>query len=239
VRPEVPSNIGAVARVIRNTGLDALTLVSPGDWRTVECWRTAWGAHEVLETAVVVPTLEEALAGATYVAALSGKRSGPSPPIDVREAATELATVPGDEVAALVFGPEDIGLTHEEIALCGRRVWIPAHPAQPSLNLSHAVMVASYEVLRARRPPGELRHRARHEEKQAMIRLLRQGLQALRALPPQNQEGYFLEWEAIFSRADLTPREVRLLEHMSRKMIARGGRGDEDAAEGGGRDRIK
>jgi tRNA C32,U32 (ribose-2'-O)-methylase TrmJ len=185
------------------------------------------------------------------VAALSGKRSGPSPPIDVREAAAELATVRDDEVAALVFGPEDTGLTHEEIALCGRRVWIPAHPAQPSLNLSHAVMVASYEVLRARRPPGELRHRARHEEKQAMLRLFKDGLRALRALPPQNMEGYFLEWEAIFSRADLTPREVKLLEHMSRKMIMKGTamngtgargpgvRGDEDAAEGGGRDRIK
>ena len=46
VRPETPANIGAVARSIGNTDLDGLDLVAPGDWRTLECWRTAWGAHD-------------------------------------------------------------------------------------------------------------------------------------------------------------------------------------------------
>ena len=44
VRPETPQRRGA-ARVVRNTGLAGLDLVDPGDWRTVECWRTAWGAR--------------------------------------------------------------------------------------------------------------------------------------------------------------------------------------------------
>src|SRR5688500_2603667 len=91
VRPEVPANVGAVARVMRNTGLDPLVLVAPGDWRTIECWRTAWGAQDILENAVVAPDLAGALADARYVGALSGRRDGPSPPIDVREAAQEIA----------------------------------------------------------------------------------------------------------------------------------------------------
>jgi len=57
VRPEVPANVGAAARTIRNTGLEGLSLVAPGDWRTVECWRTAWGAHDVLEQAHVFDDL--------------------------------------------------------------------------------------------------------------------------------------------------------------------------------------
>jgi len=44
VRPESAANIGACARVSRNSGAEGLDLVAaPGDWRTVECWRTAWG----------------------------------------------------------------------------------------------------------------------------------------------------------------------------------------------------
>jgi len=49
VRPRRPENIGAVARVIGNTGLAGLRLVEPGDWRTVEAFRMAWQAEDVLD----------------------------------------------------------------------------------------------------------------------------------------------------------------------------------------------
>jgi TrmH family RNA methyltransferase len=208
-----------VARVIRNTGLERLALVAPGDFRTVECWRTAWGAHEILEQVAVADTLTEAVGEATFVAGFSGHRGGPSPPVDVREVAAEIGTLARDEEVALVFGPETSGLTHHELALCHRRALIPSHPAQPSLNLSHAVMVAAYEVFRARVAPNAAPRRARFEEKAAMLELLREGLRAIVALPAVNTDGYFLGWEALFSRADLTPKEVRLLEHMARKML--------------------
>jgi tRNA (cytidine32/uridine32-2'-O)-methyltransferase len=64
VRPETPANVGACARVVRNTGAAGLDLVAPCDFRTVECWRTAWGAHEVLEQARVFDRLGSALEGA-------------------------------------------------------------------------------------------------------------------------------------------------------------------------------
>ena len=197
-------------------------LVEPGDWRTVECWRTAWGAHEVLESATVAVDLAEAVAGAGCVVGFSGHRHGPRVPIDVREVAGEIAGQDPADAAALVFGPETSGLTQHELALCTRRALIPSHPAQPSLNLSHAVMVAGYEVFRARlRPRAETAPRlASHDEKHAMMRLLREGLRAIEALPEKNADGYFRDWEDLFYRADLSPKEVRLLEHMARKMSA-------------------
>jgi tRNA C32,U32 (ribose-2'-O)-methylase TrmJ len=194
--------------------------VEPGDWRTIECWRAAWGAHEILEQAQVVDSVEAAVAEAGYVAAFSGHRHGPSLPTDVREAAAEIAALDEIETAALVFGPETAGLQHREIAACGRRILIPSHPAQPSLNLSHAVMVAGYEILRARKPPRPAPRRATHQEKGAMLRLLRPGLLKIRALPEKNTDSFYPDWEAMFSRADLTPKEVRLLEHLARKMMA-------------------
>lgn len=221
MRPQTGANVGAVARVVRNTGLDGLDLVSPGDWRTVECWRSAWGAHDVLEQARVFAGLRDALAEASLTAALSGRSERGAPARDVREVAAEIQALPEGQCAALVLGPEGSGLTNEEIALCGGRARIPAHPEQPSLNLSHAAMVAAYEVFRAARRAGEAPRRATHAEKERMLGLLRQGLRAVAALPHENTDRYFEEWRALFQRADLTPREVALLEHMARKMTRR------------------
>jgi TrmH family RNA methyltransferase len=217
VRPERPDNVGAVARVIRNTGLDGLDLVAPGDWRTIEAWRTAWGAHEVLETARVFPDLESALTEASWVAALSGRtEEGGVPVLDVRDMAAEVATLRGR--AAVVFGPEASGLTLDEIALCGRRVRIPSHPGQPSLNLSHAVLVAAYEIFRSGRRTAPGSRRATHGDKSHAMNLLRDGLIRIGALPARKTGHYFRAWEAMIRRTDLTPRELALIEHMARKM---------------------
>jgi tRNA/rRNA methyltransferase len=224
VRPETAANVGACARVARNTGCAGLDLVSPGDWRTVECWRSAWGAHDLLEQARVFDGLAPALVGAAVTVALTGRRPAGPPSMDVREAAAEVAGLGRDEAAALVFGPETSGLTNGEIALCGRAAFIPSHPAQPSYNLSHAVAIAAYEVHRAsRRAPPDARRRATHDQKELLLALLRDGLLAIGALPAVNTEGYFEDWRALVQRVDLTPRERKLLEHVARKMARRPG----------------
>jgi TrmH family RNA methyltransferase len=219
VRPETSANVGASARVVRNAGLHGLWLVSPGDWRTVECWRTAWGAHEVLEEARVFTGLGPALAGTALVVALSGRRPSGPPVVDVREAAAEIASLGRDEEAALVLGPETGGLTNDELVLCGRVAAIPSHPQQPSFNLSHAAAIAGYEVYRAgrRSSPGALA-RASHDEKERLLATLREGLLAIGALPPTNAESYFADWRALVQRSDFTSRELKLLEHMARRM---------------------
>ncbi len=224
VRPETPANVGACARVVRNAGLEGLDLVAPGDWRTVECWRTAWGAHEVLESARVFDRLDEALAEATWAAGLTGRRDASRLPASTcaRRLWPSRASRDEDRVA-LVLGPETAGLTKQELARCGRCATIPSHPSQPSLNLSHAAAVVAYEVYRARQQPDPAPRRAAHDEKARMLDLLRAGLRHIEALPARNTDGYFREWEALFLRADLTPKEVRLLEHMARKMAQRGG----------------
>jgi TrmH family RNA methyltransferase len=224
VRPETSANVGACARVVRNTGAVGLDLVAPGDWRTVECWRTAWGAHQVLEEARVFGSLAEALEGASIAVALTGRRPSGAPVSDVREAAAEIAGLGREEAAALVFGPEATGLTNDEIVRCGRRATIPSHPAQPSFNLSHAVAIALYEVLRApRRPRGDARPLATHGQKERLLDLLREGLLEIEALPRVNTDSYFADWRVLVQRADLTAKELKLLEHAARKMRRAGG----------------
>ena len=220
VRPETSANVGACARVVRNAGASGLDLVAPGDWRTVDCWRTAWGASDVLEQARVFPDLEAALAGVAMAVALTGRRHAGAPVADVREAAAAIAGLGREETAALVFGPETTGLTNDEIATCGRSATIPAHPGQPSFNLSHAVAIAAYEVFRASRPagrgPGPW---ATHDQKEGLLATLREGLLAIEALPGANTDGYFADWRALVQRTDLTAKELKLLEHLARKMV--------------------
>ena len=219
VRPETSANVGACARVVRNAGAAGLDLVAPGDWRTVDCWRTAWGASDVLEEARVFDDLGAALAGAAMAVALTGRRHPGAPVADIREAAAAIAGLGRDEGAALVFGPEKTGLTNDEIALCGRCAVIPAHPAQPSFNLSHAVAIAAHEVFRASRRDGESAGpRVTHDQKERLLALLREGLLAIEALPSVNTDGYFADWRALVQRTDLTAKELKLLEHVARKM---------------------
>ena len=219
VRPDSAANVGACARVVRNTGADGLDLVQPGDWRTVECWRSAWGAQEVLEQARVFDDLVPALAETARSVAFTGRRPPGPHPVDVREAAQEIAALGREEAAALVFGPETSGLRNAELVACGLAATIPSHGAQPSYNLSHAVAIAAYEVHRAgRRGHDQPPRRATHAEKERLLELLRQGLGTIHALPEANAEGYFADWRALVQRTELSARELKLLEHMARKM---------------------
>ncbi len=147
-RPESASNVGAVARVISNTGLSGLDLVQPCDFRTVEAWRMAWRSEDVLEQVRVFDSLEAARADAAYVAGFAGREGRKVDPITPRQMAAEIAALDAGAGAAIVFGCESRGLTEEELGLCQRRVRIPSHPRQASLNLAQAVMVAAYEILR-------------------------------------------------------------------------------------------
>ena len=218
VRPEAAANVGAAARVIMNTGLDGLDLVDPCDWRTVESWRMAWRAEDILEQARVFDTLDDAVADAVYVAGFAGRSGMRISPIAPREMASEVAALDDDAPAALVFGRESKGLTEKELTRCQRRVTIPAHPRQPSLNLAQSIMVAGYEVYLAEAPPGPSIARAPNADVEKALVNLEQAFLDVGFFTPDNQAVRFSEWREILGRAGLTPRDVRILMALARKL---------------------
>ena len=219
VRPEHAVNIGAVARIAANTGMAGLDLVAPSEWRTVECWRTAWGATDVLDRASVHETVRAALADSGYVVAVS-RRTADGVTHDIRDVAQDIAGLAPGITVSLVFGPETHGLAMDELALCGRVAHIPSHPAQPSLNLSHAVMVAAYEVFRASgaEVADVRRSLATHAQKEQALAVLLEGLRAMHALDDAERRIYARLWRNLVERTDLSPREARLIAHMGRKL---------------------
>ena len=206
VRPENNANIGSVARVMKNTGLSDLRLVDPSDWRTIETWRTAWASQEILEQARVFKTLDEALHGSTMALALSGREDKVAV-LDVREGARQLATAPEGALTCLVFGPEQSGLTFEEMALCGRRANIPSHPTQPSFNLSHAVAITAYECFRADSTPRPS-HLLTYEERLTLATEMEKGLRAIGAIRTE-KERYRRLFRGFVSTLDLAEADAR------------------------------
>ncbi|MBO3274936.1 tRNA (cytosine(32)/uridine(32)-2'-O)-methyltransferase TrmJ [Pseudomonas schmalbachii] len=143
-----PGNIGGTARAMKNMGLSRLVLVEPEDFPSSEAVARASGATDILDSAVVVQTLEEALTGCSLVLGTSARdRRIPWPLLDPRECATtSLQHVEQGGEVALVFGREYAGLTNEELQRCQFHVHIPSNPDFSSLNLATAVQVLAYEV---------------------------------------------------------------------------------------------
>jgi len=142
-----PGNIGGAARAMKNMGLSRLYLVAPKEYPSDKAvWRAA-GATDVLDDAVVVDTLDEAISGCSLVVGTSAReRRIPWPLLDPRECGENVWVEAGQHEVAIVFGREDRGLTNEELHKCNYHVHIPANEEYSSLNLATAVQVLCYEV---------------------------------------------------------------------------------------------
>ena len=106
-----PGNIGGVARAMKNMGLSKLVLVEPQEFPSDKADARSSGAVDLLESALVVNSLPEAVAGCGLVVGTSARsRHIPWPLMTPRQTATQtLQEAPQHEVA-LVFGREDRGL---------------------------------------------------------------------------------------------------------------------------------
>ena len=146
-RTSHPGNIGAAARAMKTMGLRDLWLVAPEAFPDEVATARASGAADLLESARVVGTLQEALADTVFSAALTARRRELSlPRMQARDAARELVARSEDGIVALVFGNETAGLSNEDVQRCQRAVLIPANPEYSSLNLGSAVQLLCYEL---------------------------------------------------------------------------------------------
>lgn len=147
LEPSHPGNIGAVARAMKNMGLTRLVLVAPEQYPDPQAtWRAVY-AVDVLESAVVVETLDEAIADCGLVIGTCARdRRLPWPVLDPRRAAREIAVASNHGEVAILFGREDNGMSNEELMRCNLHLAIPTSDAYSSLNLAMAVQIVCYEL---------------------------------------------------------------------------------------------
>ncbi|OYY95666.1 MAG: tRNA (cytosine(32)/uridine(32)-2'-O)-methyltransferase TrmJ, partial [Methylophilales bacterium 16-45-7] len=159
-----PGNIGSTARAMKTMGLSRLYLVRPKLFPNSEANALAVNAGDVLDTAVVTQTLEEAIADCQLVIGVSGKQRSLSQQVfTVREAAADVTNMAAHHEVALVFGTEMSGLSNEEADRCHLLATIPANPEYTSLNLAQAVQIMCYE-LRMAITSGELHYQEKPAE---------------------------------------------------------------------------
>jgi tRNA/rRNA methyltransferase len=216
--PAHPGNIGAAARAMKTMGISRLYLVNPKKFPHPEARAMAPGALEVLESAHVCATLDEALEGTTFSIAMSARRRELShAPFDARTAAREITAAAEHGEAALVFGTETVGLANEEVMKCTRLAHIPANPENTSLNLAQAVQVMAYETRLALfdgTPESKPVEYARHEDIEAFYAHLERSLHGSGFLHPKSPHRLMERMRRLFARARLEKEEVNILRGM-------------------------
>jgi len=214
VGTQSPGNIGMVCRAMKNMGLRDLRLVNPCQVDHLDAIKFAVSARDLLESARIFTSLEDALADSEYSVATTrrhGKyRSEICTPPEIVERFAGCA--PGSRLA-LVFGREDSGLTTDEVALCRWQSTIETADEFGSLNLSQAVLIFCYEFLKeaAPAPVRAARGLAGSASLEPMYSHMEKTFLRIGYLNPQNPDHMMRTMRRIFSRAELDEREVASL----------------------------
>ncbi len=149
--PAVPENIGFTCRAMKTVGFRHLRLVNPKDHLGQKARKTAYGSHDLLESALIYEDMSSALVGIDLVVGTTAKNRVGRHDYHNPEALVSLLRQKEGVVenVGLVFGSERNGLSSEEITLCDLLTTIPLATEHPSLNLAQAVMVYAYEISKA------------------------------------------------------------------------------------------
>jgi tRNA/rRNA methyltransferase len=165
--------------------------------------------------------LSGALGSFQYIVGTTARFGGThrQSPLTPRELARELIGISQHNQVALLFGPENWGLTNEELALCHALVTIPTSDFR-SLNLAQAVLVVCYEIFLAR---GQLRDRfvprlANSFELEAMYGELQETLLKIHYIGHQNPSHWMMRLRRFFSRHGLRAAEVQVIRGICRQI---------------------
>ena len=221
LEPEKPGNIGAIARSMRNFDLNDLWIINPKTKIDGEAEAYAMRGLQILESARIAQTLDEALkdiqvvVGTSSVAARSSSNL-PRVAITPKQLAERVSSTRGS--IALVFGRESSGLTNEELESCDFMVTIPASHDYNVLNVATAASIMFYEVFH--------RTNARQDElasEASKQRLLIQFDRLTRKCEMQTHRRRLAQraLRNVVSRSFISSREASLLVGVFRKAVSR------------------
>ena len=211
-----PGNIGASARALKTMGLASLYLVAPKHFPAADADAMASGAVDLLRTAVVCGSIDEALEGTVFAVACTARSRDLSHTVlTARETGVRLVSEAAHGPVALVFGPEQSGLTAVEVGRCAAIGMIPTNPDYSSLNLGAAVQIFAYEVRQAAEGltsyPQETYEAANYGEVELLFRHLEQTLYDVGFLDPKQPKRLMQRLRRLFQRSRLEKEEVNIL----------------------------
>jgi tRNA/rRNA methyltransferase len=234
-RPRYPENIGAAARAMKNMGLNRLIVVNPENFDTSRILTLAThAAADIANSIEVFEDLKDALTRFSYVAGTTARLGDRRQMIASPEKiARQLMPICAKNPAAIVFGPEDRGLTNAELRFCHSLIHIPTARFS-SINLAHSVTIVCYELFKATlAPPKEFCPKlANRHELDAMYAQLTETLVRISYIQPDNPEHWMDKFRRFFSRLPLRAREVSLIRGICRQIDWYAGKCYKDGRDG-------
>lgn len=203
-------------------GFSNLAVVAPsGPWDMDEVKKMAIHAGDIFDRRKEWPTLAEAVADCGLAVGTTARRGlyrehARTP----REWAPRLLAAGKKAKIALVFGPEDNGLSNEDILLCTHMLRIPSSTKYSSLNLSHAVMVCCYELYTRSglwEPVLERSAEASSAMRERMYDMWREALLAIGFMEEEKADHIMLGLKRVLGRGLLTDKDIRILTGIARQ----------------------
>lgn len=221
VEPKLPENIGAVARAMNNMDIERLIVVNPCNMDMDRVAKMATShSMDILENMKVQNDLRATLAPFRYIAGTTARVGAMRPALTTpRELAKDLIPISKENDIAILFGPEDRGLSNDHLSLC--HTIINIHTSEfSSLNLAQAVMIICYEIFQA--SSGEMALKtprlANSFELEGMYDHLDKVLTKIGFINPQNPERWMWNIRRFLARLPLQAMEVRVIRGICRQI---------------------
>jgi len=217
-------NIGSTARAMKNMGLSALCLVEPQCEVDDDAYRMATHGKDILSNIKIFDSIPEAAAGSVYLfgtTARNRKWRDTISPDNMIARIKDLAAVPK---VSILFGPEDFGLTNNELELCNEVIVIPTADDASSINISQAVLIICYEIFNSFQniSVDEIKQQnidlASIEKVEEMYAHMQKALTDIDYLDPQNPEHFMGNFRRMLNRAGLTAEDVQIIRGIFRKL---------------------
>jgi len=208
---------------MRVMGFHDLVLVAPRHADVLQqpqARAMASGAHDVLASARIVPTLADALSGVQVACATAMTPRDFGPPVFAPRARLSALAQEGASVA-FVFGGERWGLSNDDVYRCHLCLSVPTAEGFGSLNLAQAVQLIAYEWRQAlggydvlpRTPRPDIADAA---EVQAALAHWQEVLEAIGFLDPAVPKRLMPRLNQLLNRAQLRREEVHILRGIAR-----------------------
>lgn len=219
VEPAGPLNVGAIARIMKNMGLQQLVLVNPQcDPLSLEAQQMAVHAFDILQSARIVKTLPAALQECTRAIATTARLRSLGTQLEDPSTALPWLISSSGQATALIFGPESRGLSNEELNYAQRFVCIPSSSNYPSLNLAQAVAICCYELAKLAQLPENTTQvqviapdYASLDALEGLYQQLEQLLLKIGYLYPHTAASRMEKFRQLFNRAQMENSEVAML----------------------------
>lgn len=210
--PQIPENIGLVARVLKNTSFSNLCLVRPN--LTQKSFDVAKRARDIVKKAKVFDSVESAVARSNFVIGTTRRSREFKFIYSLTDIKHFLVAMANNAKVSVLFGKENFGLSKSEMELCDGVVYIPANEGFPSYNVSTAVGIFCYELFTTINSLYSIGSLELAKRKEVMSLLSYVGKHISAKYDKQKSQSMLLSLQRIAMRALLTKNEVRLLKSL-------------------------